>query len=51
MAVDIVRRYICDVCEKSSCVNKDLDESLSWTTKTEVGDLCPDCLKVWEETK
>lgn len=49
--VDVVRRYICDVCESSFCVDTSADESLAWTVKTEVGDLCPDCERAWEELK
>ena len=49
--VDIVKRYICDICEKTCCVNKDADDSLSWCTPTELGDMCPDCLRAWEENK
>lgn len=49
--VDIVRRYSCDVCGSNMCVNAEAEDTLSWTTNTEVGDLCPDCLKAWDETK
>ena len=48
--VDIVKRYVCDACRKEVCV-KDSDNVPSWTTSTEIGDLCPSCSNAWENYK
>ena len=49
--VDIVTRYTCDLCGESNFVSKGVDSSLVWTTKTEIGDLCPNCYEAWEDMK
>lgn len=48
--IDIVKRFKCDVCGDELCV-KDDDNIPKWTIQTEVGDLCPDCSKAWDECK
>lgn len=48
--ISIVTQYKCDACRKSVCVS-DSDNVPSWTTKTEVGDLCPSCSRSWENYK
>lgn len=48
--VDIVKRYVCDACKKSICVDES-SNCPSWTIKTEIGDLCPSCSNAWENYK
>ena len=48
--VDTVKRYTCDACLKSTCVTES-ENVPSWTVKTEIGDLCPNCLSAWETWK
>lgn len=48
--VDIVKRYKCDVCGDEVCVKEDANIP-TWTIKTEIGDLCPDCALAWDECK
>ena len=48
--VDVVKRYICDACKKTTCVAES-DNIPSWTTKTEIGDLCPSCSTAWDNYK
>ena len=50
--IDIVKRYTCDACNKSVCVDDDENENIpAWTVNTEVGDLCPTCYSAWESWK
>ena len=48
--VNIKVHYICDLCGDEVCLedNKNVPK---WVTPTEVGDLCPACLQVWEKEK
>jgi hypothetical protein len=47
--IGIVKRYICDACNRQECVGEH-EESSDWT-HTEVGDLCPSCARAWEGYK
>lgn len=48
--VEIKVHYICDLCRDEMYVedNKNVPK---WATPTEVGDLCPACMQVWEKEK
>lgn len=48
--IDVVKRYTCDACGKSTCA-ADNENVPSWTVNTEVGDLCPTCYSAWESWK
>ena len=48
--VDIVKRFSCDACKKTVCVTES-ENVPSWTTSTEIGDLCPTCSNAWENFK
>lgn len=48
--VNIKVHYICDLCGDEVCL-EDNENVPKWVTKTEVGDLCPACMTVWETTK
>lgn len=48
--IDIVKRYQCDACLKEVCVHES-DNIPSWTTSTEIGDLCPACSTAWDSYK
>ena len=48
--VNIVKRYVCDACLRELCVAES-ENIPSWTTSTEVGDLCPACSNAWENHK
>ena len=48
--VEIKVHYICDLCGDEVCL-EDNENVPKWVTKTEVGDLCPACMTVWEARK
>lgn len=48
--VDIVKRFVCDACRRQVCVTES-ENVPSWTTSTEIGDLCPSCTNAWENYK
>ena len=48
--VDVVKRFVCDACKRTVCV-ADSENVPSWTTSTEIGDLCPSCSNAWETYK
>lgn len=48
--VEIKIHYICDLCGDEVYL-EDNENVPKWVTKTEVGDLCPACLLVWENAK
>ena len=47
--VDMVKRYVCDVCKKQLCVDVEVD-AFEWE-KTDIGDLCPACARAWKDYK
>ena len=50
LMVDVVKRFVCDACKKSVCVQES-ENVPSWTISTEIGDLCPSCSNAWENYK
>lgn len=47
--VGVVKRYICDACQREECVGE--DEQISSWVKTEDWDLCPSCARAWADHK
>ena len=47
--VTIVKRYVCDSCNKEECVDPE-STAKDWV-KVEVGDLCPSCARAWDNYK
>ena len=44
--VETFKNYICDICSDQVAIS-DSENIPSWTTKTDVGDLCPKCYSKW----
>lgn len=47
--VEVVKRYVCDSCNKQICVSPD-ETAKEWVS-SEVGDLCPSCARAWVNYK
>ena len=44
--VETLKNYICDICHDQVAIS-DSENIPSWTTKTDIGDLCPTCYGKW----